>query len=282
MDAVSERLVDILDFLGEAGKGLQFAGDGCDHLGVDAFLDGAVPLEGRLAVEACVPNQEYRLPALKVDWHGARVSISSDAVCFRIEPSRSAEAAYKLFAGALLYTVIVCDRYSAYKQLVSLLGGLVVLAFCWSHVRRDFIECAAGQVKLTRWCQGWIERIAEIYRLNEVRLEHYDPGLKRQTPAFDATQAALMEALDGLFADAREELAALPDQAREGKALRSLLNHREGLRVFVGRPQTPMDNNRAERFLRGPGIGRGLSLAPTARRAPSSRRSCTRCWARSR
>ena len=116
------------------------------------------------------------------------------------------------------------------------------------------------QVKLTRWCQGWIERIAEIYRLNEVRLEHYDPGLKRQTPAFDATQAALMEALDGLFADAREELAALPDQAREGKALRSLLNHREGLRDIVGRPQTPMDNNRAERFLRGPAIGRGLSF----------------------
>ena len=37
-------------------------------------------------------------------------------------------------------------------------------------------------------------------------------------------------------------------------------DHREGLRVFVGRPQTPMDNNRAERFLRGPAIGRGLSF----------------------
>ena len=187
-------------------------------------------------------------------------SVSGDAVCFHIDASRSAEAALKLFAEALLHTVIVCDRYSAYKRLVSLLGGLVILAFCWSHVRRDFIECAAGQVKLTRWCQGWIERIAEIYRLNEARLEHYDPGLKRQTPTFDATQIALMEALDGLFADAREQLAALPDQAREGKALRSLLNHREGLCVFVGRPQTPMDNNRAERFLRGPAIGRGLSF----------------------
>ena len=143
---------------------------------------------------------------------------------------------------------------------MSLLWGLVILAFCWSHVRRDFIECAAGQVKLTRWCQGWIERIAEIYRLNEARLEHYDTGLKRQAPAFDAMQAALMDALDRLFADAREELAGVPDQAREGKALRSLLNHREGLCVFVERPQTPMDNNRAERLLRGPAIGRGLSF----------------------
>ena len=187
-------------------------------------------------------------------------SVSSDAVYFHIDPSRSAEAAHKLFAEALLYTVIVCDRYSAYKRLVRLLGGLVTLAFCWSHVRRDFIECAAGQAGLTQWCQGWIERIAALYRLNEARLEHYDPGIKRQTPAFDAAQGALKEALDALFAQAARELAALPDQAREGKALRSLLNHREGLSVFVDRPQVPMDNNLAERFLRGPAIGRRLSF----------------------
>ena len=35
------------------------------------------------------------------------------------------------------------------------------------------------------------ERIASIYRLNEARLAHYDPGLKRQTPMFDAAQDAL-------------------------------------------------------------------------------------------
>ena len=64
-------------------------------------------------------------------------SVSSDAVYFHIDPSRSAEAALKLFAEALLHTIIVCDRYSAYKRLVRLLGNKVILAF-WSHVRRDF------------------------------------------------------------------------------------------------------------------------------------------------
>ena len=187
-------------------------------------------------------------------------SVSSDAVCFHIDPSRSAEAAHKLFGEALLGTVIVCDRYSAYKRLVRLLGGLVILAFCWSHVRRDFIDCAAGQVDLTDWCRGWLERIAGIYRLNEARLEHCDSGLKRPAPAFDATQTALKEALDALFAEAQRELAALPDEAREGKALRSLLNHRDGLSVFVDRPQVPMDNHLAERVLRGPVIGRRLSF----------------------
>ena len=63
-----------------------------------------------------------------------------------------------------------------------------------------------------------------------------------------------------MFAVAERELAGLPDDAREGKALRSLVNHREGLRVFVDHPRTPMDNNLAERLLRGPVIGRRPSF----------------------
>ena len=112
----------------------------------------------------------------------------------------------------------------------------------------------------TRWCQGWIERIAEIYRLNEARLEHYDPGLERRTPAFDAAQGELEAAVARLFADAEAELAGLSERTRKAKPLRSLLNHREGLCVFVDNPQVPMDNNKAERTLRGPVIGRRLSF----------------------
>ena len=187
-------------------------------------------------------------------------SVSDDAVCFHIDQSRSAEAALKLFAEALPHTIVVCDRYSAYKRLVRLLGGKVILAFCWSHVRRDYIEAAAGQERLTQWCQEWIERIAEIFRLNEARLEHYKPGRKRQIAAFRKAARKLKKALDRLFAHAEAELAALPEHAREGKALRSVLNHREGLCVFVDHPQVPLTNNVAERILRAPAIGRGLSF----------------------
>ena len=187
-------------------------------------------------------------------------SVSSDAVYFHIDPSRSAEAALKLFAKARPGTIIVCDRYSAYKRLARLLGDKAILAYCWSHQRRDFIEAAAGQERLTQWCQEWIERIAKIFRLNEARLEHYDPGRKRQTAAFRKATRELKKALDGLFAHAGTELVALPAHAREGKALRSLLNHREGLCVFVDHPQVPLTNNLAERILRAPAIGRGLSF----------------------
>ena len=115
------------------------------------------------------------------------------------------------------------------------------------------LDCAAAQIRLAGWYEAWLARIAAIYRLNEVRLACYDPGIKRQSVAFYA-------ALDGLFAAAQQELAGLPEHAREGKPLRSRVNHREGLSVFAGRPRVPLDNNLAERLFRGPAIGRRLSF----------------------
>ena len=150
----------------------------------------------------------------------------------------------KLFGAAGSHTVLICDRYSAYKKLARIPGGLVTLAWCWSHVRRDYIHCAAGEERLTPWCERWIGQIALLYRLNEARLARYDPGAERQDAAFaSGAGCKLKNALEGLFAQARREVATLPAQAREGKALRSLLNHREGLSVFVERPSVPMDNN---------------------------------------
>ena len=181
-------------------------------------------------------------------------SVSRDAVYFHIDPSRSAEVAKLLFGSTEGTVVLVCDRLSTYKRLARELGGKVILQWCWAHQRRSFIDCAAGHVRLRRWCRRWIRRIAKIYRLNDARLKHYNPALplERQTPAFDAAQARLKKAVDKLFVDAEAQLAGLSDKALRAKPLRSLLKHREGLCVFVDNPQVPMDNNFAERALRGP------------------------------
>ena len=189
-------------------------------------------------------------------------SVSTDAVYFHIDPSRSAEVAMKLFGSVKDTVVLVCDRLSTYKRLARELAGKVILQWCWAHQRRSFLDCAAGRVRLTRWCRRWIERIARIYRLNDARLEHYDPALplERQTPAFDAAQARLKKTVDELFAAAEAELAGLSDKARRAKPLRSLLNHREGLCVFVDKPFVPPDNNRGELSLRFAVIGRLLSF----------------------
>ena len=155
----------------------------------------------------------WRVQALRAEGRSARAwlwtSVGNDAVCFHINPSRSAEAAQRLFGELRTGTVIVCDRYSAYKKLARLLGGMVTLQFCWSHQRRDFIQCAAGQVDLAGWCEAWLERVAALYRLNEARLVCHEPDTEYQTTAFDAAQRALAAALGGLFAEAERELVEL-------------------------------------------------------------------------
>ena len=40
----------------------------------------------------------------------------------------------------------------------------------WAHLRRDFLQCAAAEVRLAGWTGSWLGRIATIYRLN-FRLE---------------------------------------------------------------------------------------------------------------
>ena len=187
-------------------------------------------------------------------------SVGRGAVYFHVDRSRSAEAAGKLFDGAMRPTVLVCDRYIGYRKLARLLGGRVTLSFCWAHMRRDFIRCAAGHAGLTDWCREWLGRIATLYRLHQARLELHDPVLGRQRPSFEAAHHALSQALGGLFTAAERQLDRLPPEASEGGPLRSLLNHREGLSVFLDRPRVPLDNNLAERLLRGPAIGRRLSF----------------------
>ena len=188
------------------------------------------------------------------------ISVGKDAVYYHIDASRSAEAAMKLFGSVKGTVFLVCDRYVAYVKMARELDGKVILCWCWIHQRRDFIKCAASQVNLRPWCEGWIERFASVCRLNKERLKHYDPAraLERQSPAFDAAQAPLKKAVEDLFAQGEAELAELPDKARQGKPLRSLLKHREGLSVFVDNPQVPMDNNVAEREFRKAVIARRL------------------------
>ena len=189
-------------------------------------------------------------------------AVSRDAVWFHIDARRSAEAAGKLFANVGAGTILVCDAYSAYKKLARSLAGGLILAWCWAHLRRKFIQAAAGNDALETWEDRWLERIGRIYHLNAVRLKHYDPdvGMDQQSRRFGVVHRQLRRALDKLFATAERELAGRAGSDRRAKPLRSLLRHRDGLCVFVDRPDVPMDNNLIERILRDPVIERKLSF----------------------
>lgn len=189
-------------------------------------------------------------------------AVSRDAVWFRVDARRNAEAAGRLFADVAPGTVLVCDAYSAYKKLARVLGGVLVLAWCWVHLRRKFIQAAAGNDALDKWRDRWLDRIGRVFHLNRVRLKHCDPeaGMEGQSRKFGTAHRRLQGAVDRLFALAERELAGPAGSDRRSKALNSLVRHRGGLCVFVDRPDVPMDNNLPERIQRGPVIGRKLSF----------------------
>jgi transposase len=177
--------------------------------------------------------------------------LGQDSAVYRLDPSRSHEVPEKHYpaSGDTIYLMV--DRYAAYKAMIQVKNGLMVLVFCWAHVRRDFVGVGKGWDELTAWALQWLQRIRELYRLNRERL-----ALPALTPAYVAAQAKLRLAVADMQTHRDVELADPQLRAPCRKVLSSLQEHWEGLTHFVEDPRLPMDNNASERRLRGPALGR--------------------------
>jgi len=173
-----------------------------------------------------------------------------DSVVYVLDPSRSHDVPQAHFPGDV-QGVMMVDRYSGYKAMQQVKQGKLVLAFCWAHVRRDFVRVGKGYPELTAWALQWLGRIRELYRLNRERLQHA-PG----SPEFAAVEALLREHVAAMAVQRVAELA--DDKLREPcrKVLVSLSEHWSGLTLFVDDPRIPMDNNYGERLIRNPAVGR--------------------------
>jgi len=171
---------------------------------------------------------------------------SNDTVVYILDVSRShrvPEDHYPAKAGG----VLMVDRYSAYKAMAQVKNGLLILAFCWAHVRRDFVRVGKGWPALHAWALQWLKRIRELYRLHRARLAQ---------PTNPARQEALRQAVAAMRQQLDTELADPGLRTPARKVLTSLQEHWSGLTLFVDDPRIPMDNNRSERILRGPALGR--------------------------
>ena len=111
-------------------------------------------------------------------------------VYYTLAPSRSGDIPIDHFSGldqGLEQVIVVCDRYSGYKRLARE-NKVVLLAFCWAHVRRDFLDEARSWPDLQGWMLSWVEMIGELYSLNAQRLAQWDQAkaLEDQTSVFVA------------------------------------------------------------------------------------------------
>jgi len=172
------------------------------------------------------------------------VCAAADTCVFLIDPSRSAAVPREHLGEAK--GIVNADRFAAYKALKN-----CEVAFCWVHVRRDFLEVQEGYPRLQAWGESWVRRIDGLFALNAKRIE------LRALPGDFADQDRLLrQALARMSRERDRELAKPDIHPTQRKVLESLRAHWKGLTLFVDRPDIPMDNNLAERLLRNPIVGR--------------------------
>jgi transposase len=147
--------------------------------------------------------------------------------------------------------VLEVDRYSAYKTMAQVKSGLLVLAFCWAHVRRDFVGVGKSWSELTPWALAWLRRIRRLYQVNRERLQH-TPGSAK----FPEQDVLLRQAIEAMRIETLRELSDPTLRRPCRKVLESLEEHWQGLVRFVEDPRIPMDNNASERAGRGPAVAR--------------------------
>jgi transposase len=171
---------------------------------------------------------------------------SAEVVVYILDPSRSHEVPETHFPENARGVLLV-DRYSAYKAMAQVKNGGLVLAFCWAHVRRDFVGVGKGWPELKPWALAWLRRIRDLYAANRRRLN---------APEDVTADQEVRRIVDTMRQQFLEELADPALQTPCRKALTSLQDHWDGLTRFVDDRRIPMDNNAMERRLRKPALGR--------------------------
>lgn len=181
-----------------------------------------------------------------------------DTVVFRVAPSRSLAVLTghlgieagdgELPGGRRL--LLSSDFYSVYQSFGAA-GGADNL-WCWAHIRRYFVRAGdACPKRLRGWADEWCERIGALYEAHAA-MAAAEPGSGERRWA----SAKFSAALNGIDADRREEAARPGLHPAAAKVLATLDREWEGLARHKEFPELPLDNNTAERALRGPVVGR--------------------------
>jgi transposase len=172
-------------------------------------------------------------------------------VAYTYAPGRGAVHALKLLDGYA--GIIHCDGYSVYKSLAkSDEAEGIVLAFCWSHLRRRFVEI--DRTAPSPSAKEALSRIAQLYAI-ERALRGRKAEERRQ--GRQAHMKPLVAALKTWF---EERLKILSGKSLTAEAIRYGLNHWDGLTRFLDDGRIEMDTNAVERAMRPIALNRKNAL----------------------
>lgn len=173
-------------------------------------------------------------------------------VAYRFEDSRGGDCVARHLAG--YRGILQVDGYAAYNRLTKAEGAndAVVLAACWSHVRRKFFELHASGT--SRLATQTIEAMALLWQI-EADIRGQDP-VQRRTIRGERSIAIVHD----LFKTWERELPRLSGKSKLAEAIRYALSRRTALERYLADGRIEIDSNIVERTIRPHAITRKNSL----------------------
>ena len=184
---------------------------------------------------------------------------SAEATYYEIHPTRSAKAARSLIAE--WRGVAMADGYGAYESLARAAPG-VTIAHCWAHVRRKFIDL---ENSFPNEVADILSRIGELYAVEREISAMSELGEAERLELRRTLRSTRSRETVRNILEWAGTQRALP-QSGLGRAIAYMTNLWTGLTRFLDDPRIPLDNNPAERSLRGPVIGRKNHYGSRSRR----------------
>jgi len=204
------------------------------------------------------------------------VFTGADTVAFVMDPSRSGavlarHAGLDEKTGQLLPAadggprrlVISSDFYAVYQSAGKKADGLVNL-YCAAHIRRHMVRAGdASPVQLTYWTQNWLALFRDLYKAHDELMAAWQEAAAPPAGEKKAAAERLENAYEdwgtaiGVIDETRRKQAQAPGlQEPAKKALATLDREWDGLIAHRDYPMVSLDNNAAERQLRGPVVTR--------------------------
>lgn len=186
-----------------------------------------------------------------------------DVAYYWIEPTRSTEAAKKVLGN--YEGTVIADGYKAYSALIENNGAHYRLAYCWAHSRRKYRDV---EQFYPDECEEILTLIGKLYDVERGVPDPFTLGGDAQQRAFATRKKLRNEVSRGIVTQIHQwalEQSAVKESGL-GNAIKYMLDHWLGLQIFLEDPMVPIDNNRVERQLRGPVVGRKNHYGSRSRR----------------
>ena len=172
---------------------------------------------------------------------------AAPAVWFTYSPDRKGEHPerhLRKFRGTLQ-----ADAYAGFNQLYE--DGRIQQAVCWAHVRRHFYDLE--QAHSSPVAREALQRIGALYGIEE-QIRGKPPNQRR-----DVRQAQSKVLVDSLRQWLEATLSKLSRKSETTVAIRYALSRWGALTRYIEDGHLEIDNNAAERSLRGVALGRNYA-----------------------